>query len=871
MISLFNKFTTFFRKLFHKNHKQLDDNSKVNKQNELSESIKQKENIIAEKESKLNEGISKLRKYRDWILSLKNEFVKEKILMEEKIDIAKKEAARADILSKEYKLEIQSLTEKNEQIQKELNKQKEINQQIKEAKSILEQTHINDAIENEALKNFIKDLHTKDSQKGSQDSDNNVDIPVSELNPATEEVQEPEIDLEQAKSQKNISANNGETDLIVEELLNEPDLDQPPSSEIEAPKKESYTIELVNRIGRKRITESEELILKGSIDDKVKRYKPKIVCWKDEWIWEIGVELPDELIDSTDVTVSQNDVPLIQDERRGNCFKLKLISSRIQIDSPDNNISDLDLANEGYLVFKLNAGNPNEGILVKHTSKGNYLVLVPNDWQFNENISGPQIADAEQTSLKDFSAYHFHLKADSTQKVGFINFNNESIIVESLRKFYSLRGNLIEDCSSKQGPLFGEKLPTLEIIDIDQWSEIDCIIIGEEGEDRKNWRKKILTSQDRVSIELADHLPHIISGWYFIRFYDSDLQLVDSCDFRFISALLKIEYNNLNLIPGEVGHIDAEIELTHNTDFNLISGNSSLDEITVTTLTPEKTRILVKPDPETDKLKFDVTSKNGRNVNLFIPIERIWWSVNQGESPGVWQDKIINLMPDDFLTLNKSIFIRFPSTGWDSLMKFGFQNGELRAYQIRSNLNFVRIPLSDYSDSENEMTLPGNHVLFCEITRNSIPIKFTPFNVVVNAKCKFCSQFESPDINIIANHIIEKHFDSIYVEPLYDDIQPLLPHLPRRIYQCIFCPKDHPTYIESFSHNPVEEIIRHIETEHPGERSAFRVLNDLEEIKKIISAEIPSYKKCKICKTPIPESDWTSHLLIRMHEKDITL
>jgi len=584
-----------------------------------------------------------------------------------------------------------------------------------------------------------------------------------------------------------------------------------------------------------------------------------------------GFELPDELIDSPDVTITQNDVPLIKDERRGNCFKLNLISGRIQIDTPDNNISDLELDNEGYLLFKLNAGNLNEGILVKRTSKGNYLAVVPNDWQFDESISGPQIAGAEQTSLKNYSAHHYVITKENESKIGFITNNNESYIVESLRQFYSLQGNILEDSGGRQGPLFGERLPTLQINDRNQWENIDCIIVGEEGEDRENWRKKIKTSPEQVSLELSDYLSNINSGWFFIRFYDANLQLVDSCDFRFVSSLLKVKYNNLNLIPWEGGHTDAENELTHTPDFYLKSHSYKSDGIDVITLSSKETKIIVKPKPSIDKLEFDVMSKGGRNVKLFIPVERIWWSENEVASPGTWEDKPINLTPNDFLNLNKSVFIKFPAHGWVSSMRFGFQNRELRSYPVRSDSNFIRIPLSDFSDSEYEMTSFGKHLLFCEVIQNGTLIKFNPFKVVVNANCKFCTKFESTSIDNIVNHIIESHFDLVYVEPSYDDIQPLLPHLPKRIYQCIFCPENHPTYVESFSHNPVEEIIRHIDLEHPGVRHAFRVLNDLEEIKKIISVEIPSYKKCKMCKKPIPEFDWTKHLLISMHENDIIL
>jgi len=906
MISLFNKLTVFFRKLFRKNHNQLVDNSNLNKQDERLESIKLREKAIAERELKLRDGFNKLRKYRDSLISLKNKYEKEKKLTEEKFNIAKKEAAHSDTLSKQYKLEILSLNEKNELIQVDLNNQKEIIEQLLEAKSNEEQSQKTDILEKEALKKLIRDLQneneklqktirenieskkhlimclelarvglvdqkqpTNDFQEESKDENNNVDTSKEELKSSTrEETDNFEITSEQVISEENFAADYTDIDSISKEISKEFDFGQPSIPEEKSRKEKSYIMEPERRAGRIRIIEPVESVIKGSTDEKVENYKLKIVCWKDEWIWKIGVELPDDLIDNPDVKVFQNNIPLRQDERRENYFNLNLISGRIQIDSPDTNISDLDLTNESYLVFKLNAGNLNEGILVKRTSKGNYLTVVPNDWHIDESISGTQIAEAEQTSLKDYSAHHYVITKENERKIGLITNNNESFIVESLKQFYSLQGNLLEDSGGRQGPLFGERLPTLQINDRDQWENINCVIVGEEGEDRENWRRKIITVPDRLSLELSDEITDIRSGWYFLRLYDSNLQLVDSCDFRFISSLLKVESNNLNLIPGDIGYSEAEIELIHTSEFQLISDSNSFDEIEVNTLSPEKTKITVKPKPDIDKIPFIVSSKGGRDVKLFIPTERIWWSVNQGESPGAWEDKTINLTPNDFMIGNKSVFIRFPANGWASSMRFGFQNRELRDYPVRLDENFIRVPLSNYSDSEFEMNSFGDHLLWCEIIHDEEVLKLNPFKVVNNAKCKYCDNYESTSIEKIIIHIIENHFELVYREPLYSEIQPHLPHLPKRIYKCAYCPDIE--YLKAYSAYPVTEINRHMDEEHSGNLHSFRVVDEVNEIRQIISEEIPSYKKCSLCSKLVPQSECNIHL-IREHKKDITL
>jgi len=183
MISLFKKILTFFRKLFRNNPNQLADNIINTHQKESFESLKQKEQLLEKRETKLRDGFDKIREYRDWLVSLNNKYEDEKNLMREKIDLVEKEAAHLQTLIEQYKFEIRSVNEKNDHIQTELNKQKEIIQQLLEAKS-----------------------------------------------------------------------------------------------------NEGRTIDPINRSGRIRIPEPVESSIGELGEDKVSKYRPKIVCWKDEWI-----------------------------------------------------------------------------------------------------------------------------------------------------------------------------------------------------------------------------------------------------------------------------------------------------------------------------------------------------------------------------------------------------------------------------------------------------------------------------------------------------------------------------------------------------------------------------------------------------------
>lgn len=68
-----------------------------------------------------------------------------------------------------------------------------------------------------------------------------------------------------------------------------------------------------------------------------RRPKPEIVCWKRARQWFIGVEVPEELLVNTeDLAIYQNGLPLSPDDSREACWLLKSISDQVTVRCNEN-------------------------------------------------------------------------------------------------------------------------------------------------------------------------------------------------------------------------------------------------------------------------------------------------------------------------------------------------------------------------------------------------------------------------------------------------------------------------------------------------------------------------------------------------------
>ncbi|MCS7011422.1 MAG: hypothetical protein NZL98_08635 [Anaerolineales bacterium] len=123
---------------------------------------------------------------------------------------------------------------------------------------------------------------------------------------------------------------------------------------------------------------------------RLRTLKPEIVCWKRERQWILAVQVPEELIESPDLAVLQNSLPLSRDELEETCWRLEGVVGEVIVRWNEDE-ARIGLGQEKYLLFKLSGQNLDQGRLVKFPFSGSYLVIAPDDWKRDETFQVPRV------------------------------------------------------------------------------------------------------------------------------------------------------------------------------------------------------------------------------------------------------------------------------------------------------------------------------------------------------------------------------------------------------------------------------------------------------------------------------------------------
>lgn len=840
--------------------------------------------LLKEKEIRIQNLFSKLKEYRVYINELKQGNDLKSIEIEKKIiELNDKKNSIQQILD-DLQKQLSILEIENSGVKEQLREKKALIDQL-DTENRIKDVKI-DRLEKEisVLKNAVKELaeENKKNQKSSVKFEPTTSNDVSSIlidnilynssdNEKKTEVLDSDSQTEPTKGAI-VSLENDDVDIDndleeKEEAKSEPE--PPINLRIDNSKthlRQSATILPIQRVGAQRSDEysKEEFLNKNRKIDYQNR--PRVICFKVGLIWTLGLEFPEDE-DTSEIEVFQKDCGLLRSRTNSNIFELKFITGGIEIRSKTKDYGDVYFGSNNFLAFKLHSQKLDKGVLVDKTSTGNYLAIVPKNWQYDESISGTQISQPEETIDVKYEAQYFFIDYDSKQKIGFINEYGSSVSLISSKVFYSLNGNQIEDSVEKIGPLFIKEPPEIEITDNHYHTVLHSIVIGDEGTDRENWRKEVLYNQDQRIIKLGNEFTNISGGWYFIRFYDKEFNLLDSCDFRFIPEINEVIFNSQNFIPEINGHqpFNIEIRYSDNLEFNIESNNSAKLNV----LKDDSTiKIIVEKDPAIDKICISTINESKKTVKVYFTVPRIWWAISENNIDQKWQDKSIPISKNDLLDLSKSFQIKLPTRGWIKQLIFGIEGSTPREISIPSDENVVKIPLTDYSAFDVQKKL-GEFKFVCSIQRGNRNYDFIPFILEISINCKYCSEFKTFQLDEYIKHLIKVHSEELFQEPRYEDIRPFLPDdLPVRIYECKHCPEDN-AYIQAFSNNPIEELIRHIENEHRGLEKTIIVVSKIQEIERILSRKLPVYKKCKLCNPMklIPEEEIKSHILLEHRSK----
>ena len=436
--------------------------------------------------------------------------------------------------------------------------------------------------------------------------------------------------------------------------------------------------------------------------NKSSHLKPEIICWKREWQWIPAVEIPEEILGNSDLTVFQNSTPLMEDQFEEGRWPLVQATGEVIIRWNENGIkeSKMTLGEERYLLFKLSGQEQNRGRCVKSPSIGSYLVVASDNWEREESISGiPPIAP-ESVSFVGYQAHFFILTKDDVGRIAF-RLENKIIPIESKAPWFKLEGNLLNDVNDNIGPLFGVSPPNIAVSYDEAWMNVGTVVVGEEGSGRERWRTVLNPVPEQIVQELPSEVAAKRIGWYFLRFYNQNDDLIESLDFRFIKGLKDIRIRQSSFLPLSTGHEEVPIEFIHELDCKVQPADASARRVMIEQK-DEKTILAIPPDPSYDNTFWRIGLKNGQQLESHILVERVWWTVGlDSGTPNDWKDTCISLSRDDFVaTSNKAIWVRFPRPRWVNTISVGFKREFSRCFVLKVTENTLAIPLREFADTK---------------------------------------------------------------------------------------------------------------------------------------------------------------------------
>lgn len=441
---------------------------------------------------------------------------------------------------------------------------------------------------------------------------------------------------------------------------------------------------------------------------ETKEYQPKpgVVCWKTERKWIPAVEVPEHLLGNSGLVVLQNGMPLTQDEDREGCWGLEQAFGEAVVrlnEDEGGRETSVPLGEDNHLLFKLSGQNQNWGRRVKSPSYGWYLVIVPDNWKRDDAFSGPPPVKPEPVSIDGYQGHYFVLEKDGDGKIYLRTPDDEPVVIGSKASPFELVGARLNDASEDMGPLFGKRPPQIRAPDDQAWEDVGTIVVGEEGSGKGKWRMAFSPVLGQTQQDLPSGLAARKGGWYFLRIYDTNDDLVESVDFRFLTALNDVNLYPHALFPGPGGHSHVRLEFIHESrcTVRLARGPASSLQIEHE---DERTSAIIPPDPAWDLTYWEVKSASRSKVSVEILIERVWWSLGEEGAPLTqksWLDKPVCVPHDSFRpTSNECICLWLPKPRWTHRVLVGFEQSKSKAFRVEVNERMVSIALREFGDTD---------------------------------------------------------------------------------------------------------------------------------------------------------------------------
>lgn len=322
--------------------------------------------------------------------------------------------------------------------------------------------------------------------------------------------------------------------------------------------------------------------------------------------------------------------------------------------------------------------------------------MTPLDWERVAESAGHEIVAPEYVLGASYRAHHLEV---SDLLAGPVVFDTPSghVVLPTQSAGFELEGDLLADAHPEAGPLFHGSPPQLHSM---RNITYRTVVVGEEGprEGTRGWRARAADFE-----QLRPGIAAQGAGWFFVRLYDANDDLIDSLDFRFFAKLQAIELDAVPPVPAADGHRPARFHLrfAYGSDCEVRPADIPVDgRLFVTREQDDSYHIEIPPLPDCDESLWMIRERNGTEVEVCLRVDRLWWSVaDEASAPDSteWNDRQLELRAADLAATSRRVLrVRLPTAFFAREVRVGVQPDRCLAFRpIAGHPRERQIPLRD--------------------------------------------------------------------------------------------------------------------------------------------------------------------------------
>lgn len=596
---------------------------------------------------------------------------------------------------------------------------------------------------------------------------------------------------------------------------------------------------------------------------------PKLVCWESPNIWELGVDIPDDW-DEKATTLSQAGVQL--DSVGKNRFCLRTLNNPVCVMLQDQQI-EITVPSP-ILIFRMASEWKGIGELADENAKGFRVVVAPENWKrMGRATIAPESVNVE--------GYLIHFFRDDER----VQFHTpEGKLYPYAEREFQIQfvGTEIDLKELTTKPFFTREPPRIRLIS-GNWSEVDSIVVGEEGPGSDRRRIQFTPRLRGEEQFLPDEIKRMAGGWFFVRLYRGKRKLA-SQHFRFLAALEELRISPCSILPSNDGHQPVEVILKHTSPIQVVPASTDSGEVLRDG--DGITRLVLPTTLESDETRWRLQC-GAAEVEIGFALHRVCWALSHKLTVPdniEWTDKVLQLSHNDFantselaIILRRPFYTKIPEVRvWLQCRSsrgpsISSASVEVRVYRFRrargTQWAYAAIPLYEYHDASilRESTAGVQVVVEIDYEGGKLQAVVAQIEQTITDekkiqrkfKCLYCG-FSDKEINSVVRHAVEKHWKDQIEELSYEQLQMRSPNLPRFIYKCYYC--DH--YEHSNSRDITGAIARHVERQH-GKSPRFIEIDDVDEIRRNLKFDVPYFWRCKRCRAVFRGNEMFSGEIVR--------